>query len=161
MKTGAAIAVVSLTALAALAIGFYAGFRQGWQLSGMTDAAPRAMVAMQLNERIDAGHVDEAKYYFDSQIDAGLMFWHDVSESPVSSYLNTLTGDKVFPEYEKYIRRLAEYRKANPSPLWDPAMIAEVDANIAKHDPELAKEMSETGQDAKKVMDEVIQQYAP
>ena len=127
----------------------------------MVEAAPRGVLGMQLGQRIDADQGDEAKYYFESQVDAGLMFWHDVSESRLSPYLNSLTGDDIYPEYEKYIRRLAEYRKSNPSPLWDASAIAEVDANIAKHDPELAKELAAAGRDAKKAMDDVVSKYAP
>jgi len=161
MKTSVIIVAVIGIAIVTLVAGFWLGFRPGWQMGLMTEAAPRGVVGMQLGRRIDVVGADEAKYYFESQIDAGLMFWHDVSESRLSPYLNTLTGTEVYPEYEKYIRRLAQYRKANPSPLWDPATGAEVDATVAGHDAELAKDIAEASRDAKKAMDEVVSNYAP
>jgi len=161
MRTFTLLAAAVVVTTASLLLGFWLGFRHGWQMGLMVEAAPRGVVGMQLGRRIDAGHGEEAKYYFESRIDAGLMFWHDVGDSRLSPYLNSLTGDNVYPEYEKYIRRLAGYRKANPSPLWDAATIAEVDANMAAHDPALAKDMAAAGREAKEAMDEVVSKYAP
>ena len=161
MKTLAPVVAAVVIVAASLVLGFWLGFRHGWQMGLMVEAAPRGVVGMQLGRRIDADQGDEAKYYFESQIDAGLIFWHDVSESRLSPFLNTLIGDDVYPEYEKYIRRLAAYRKVNASPLWDAAAIAEVDAHMANHDPALAKEMAAASFDAKKAMDEVVSKYAP
>ena len=161
MKVLTSVLVTIAIGAAALLVGFWFGFRHGWQMGLMAEAAPRGVVGMQLGQRLDADHGEEAKYYFESQIDAGLMFWHDLSDSPLAPYLDRLTGSDVFPEYEKYIRRLAAYRKGHPSPLWDPAMDAEVNANMAKHDPGMAKNFAEASRDAKKTMDEVVEKYAP
>ncbi len=161
MKHLSSVLVTIVVSAVALVLGFWLGFRQGWQFGLMAEAAPRGVVGMQLGQRIAADHGEEAKYYFESQIDAGLMFWHDLSGSRLAPYLNAMTGTEVFPEYEKYVRRLAEYRKANPSPLWDPATDAEVDANMAKHDPGLAMDFAEASREAKKSMDEVVAKYAP
>ncbi len=161
MKGFPLVLTVVLAVALAVVLGFWLGFRQGWQMGLMIEAAPRGVVGMQLGRRIDAGHGDEAKYYFESQVDAGLMFWHDVSASRLAPYLNRLTGDDVYPEYEKYIRRLAEYRKSHSSPLWDAAMTAEVDSNLAAYDPALAEEMAAAGREAKSAMDKVVSEYAP
>ena len=132
-------------------------FRSGLAVEG----APRAVAELELGRRLDAGHVDEAKYYFESQVDASLMYWHDVLDSPVSPFLNTLTGGKFFPEYEIYIRRLAQYRKINPSPLWDPKDMAEVDDYLSKQKPDKAADFAAASRRAKAELDEVVSKYAP
>jgi len=153
------VAVVAFVTVVS-AVSFRVGFRYGWQMGGMTDAAPRGVVALQLARSIDAGRTDQAKYYFESQIDAGLMYWHDVSQSQLLPFLNTLSGDDIYPGYEKYVRRLAQYRQASPSPLWDPKMTAEVGKNLAQSDPQLAKDLTDAGREAKDAMDSVVSKYA-
>ena len=161
MKIPQAIVAVIGTAAFCLVLGFWVGFRQGWQLGYAVQVAPDAAAQVELGRRLDAGHAEEVSYYFESQVDAALMYWHDVLDSPTTPYLNSLTGGKFFPEYETYIRSLAQYRKAQPSPLWDPEDMAEIDDYLSKHKPDRAAEFAAASREAKATMDEVVSKYAP
>jgi hypothetical protein len=160
MKAKLVISVL-VAGIICLILGFWLGFRQGWQMELAVEVAPRAVAELQLGRRLDTGHVDEVKYYFDSQVDAALMYWHDVLHSPVTPFLNFLTGGEYFPEYETYIRRLAQYRKTYPSPLWDPKDMSDIDDYLSKQKPQNAADFAAANREAKAAMDEVVSRYAP
>ena len=161
MKTSLVAIAVIATAVVCLTLGFWLGFRQGWHLGYAVQVAPDAAAQVLLGRRLDAGHADEVNYYFESQVDAALMYWHDVLDSPVSPFVNNLTGGKFFPEYETYIRSLSQYRKAHPSPLWDPGDMAKIDKYLSKEKPDRATEFAAANREAKATMDEVVEKYAP
>jgi len=161
MKSRLVVTGIVFTAMIALTAGFWLGFRQAWHLAPMAEATARGAVGLNFLPGIDAGRTDEVTYYFESQIDAGLMFWHDVRHSPVYPILKQLSGDETYAGYEQYVRRLAEYRKANPSPLWDPKDMAEVEAYLTVHKPEKAAEILTSSREAKAAMDAVVSEYAP
>ena len=160
MRNWHVAALCLVVALISAGMGFWFGFRQAWTLGAMVDAVPRGAVGIQLMQRIKAGETSDATYYFESQIDSGLMFWHDVKNSPLYPFLNQLSGSDVTPGTDKSVRHLAVFRKRNPSPLWDPVAMARVDFNIASADPEFAKELAASSRDAKAAMDSVIAEYA-
>ena len=161
MKTWCISLTIAGVAVASAAAGYWFGFRQAWEMGLMAEAAPRGVVALGNMRSIDAGRIDEVKFSLEGEVDAGLMWWHEISSSPLLPILDDLSGSEVYPSSERYVRRLAGYRKANPSPYWDPALNAQVDANIAKADPELAKEMAESAQAGREAIEAVIAEYAP
>ncbi len=127
----------------------------------MVESAPRGVVGLQLMRSIDAGRAHEATYYFESQVDSGLMFWHDVQNSALYPFLNQLSGTDVTPGAEKYVRQLAAFRKDHPSPLWDPEDMAEVETYLREHKPKTAEDLLKGSREAQAAMDAVVLEYAP
>jgi hypothetical protein len=161
MKHWRAILVTLGMAILSAGAGFLFGFRQAWDMGLMADAAPRGFIALANIRSIDAARTDQVKFMLEGEIDAGLLWWHEITRSPLLPLLNQLSGVDVYPATEKYIRRIAEYRKAHPSPYWDPELNAQVDANIAKADPELAAEFADSGRAGREAIEAVIAEYAP
>jgi hypothetical protein len=161
MKTWHASLLVSGVAVVAAAVGYWIGFRQAWEMGLMAEAAPRGVVALANIRSIDAARTDQVKFTLEGEIDVGLLWWHEISNSRLLPVLNQLSGSDVYPSSEKYVRRLAEYRKANPSPYWDLELNAQVDANLAKADPELAKALAESDRAGREAIEAVIAEYAP
>jgi len=161
MKGWQTITVMAGVAVFAAAAGYWVGFRHAWEMGLMAEAAPRGVVALGNIRSIDAAKTDQVKFMLEGEIDDGLLWWHELSNSRLLPVLNRLSGSDVYPASEEYVRRLAAYRKANPSPYWDPQLNAQVDANLAKADPELAAALAESGRDGRKAIEAVIAEYAP
>ena len=160
MKTSLIVTVLVVVVAASAIAGYAVGFRQAWELSQMAGAAPRAHAGLTLMHSIDVGRTDQVTYYFESQIDAGLLFWHDLSQSRLYPMLNQLSGDDVFPSWERSVRPLAEYRKTHPSPLMSEEVDAQVSAYLEKIDPTRAAAVAESSRKAKEAMEEVVAEYA-
>jgi hypothetical protein len=161
MKSWQAVLLTVGISVVSAAAGYWFGFRQAWDLSLMAEAAPRGVVALGNIRSIDAGETDTVKFSLEGEIDAGLLWWHEISKSGLVPVLNHLSGSEIYPASEKYIRRLAEYRKAHPSPYWDPELNAQVDANLAKADPQLAAELADSDRAGREAIEAVIAEYAP
>ena len=161
MKSWRIAAICLVVALVSAGAGFWFGFRQAWTLGAMVEAAPRGVVGLQLIRSIDAGRAHEATYYFQSQVDSGLMFWQDVQDSALYPFLNQLSGVDVTPGTEKYVRQLAIFRQNHPSPLWDPNEMAKVEAYLREHKPDTAEDLLAGSRGAKAAMDAVVSEYAP
>jgi hypothetical protein len=160
MKIWQVVLIIGVAFLSAAA-GYWFGFRQAWDLSLMAEAAPRGLVALGNIQSIDAGETDTVKFSLEGEIDAGLLWWHELTSFDFASVLNHLSGSEIYPASERYIRRLAEYRKAHPSPYWNPELNAQVDTNLAKVDPQLAAELAESDRAGRAAIEAVIAEYAP
>ena len=161
MKSWLVISVVAGVAVLSTVVGYFIGFRQAWEMGLMVEAAPRGVVALANIRSIDAAQTERVKFVLEGDIDAGLLWWHEISNSRLLPVLDQLSGSDVYPASEKYVRRLAEYRKANPSPYWDSELDAQVDANLAKADPELAAALAESDRVGRQQIQAVIAEYAP
>jgi N-acyl-D-aspartate/D-glutamate deacylase len=161
MTTWRVTAGFLVVALVSAGVGFGIGFRQAWTLGSTVDSTGRGVAGLQLMRSIDAGRTHEVTYYFESQVDAGLMSWHSVQSSTLYPFLNQLSGVDVTPGMEPYVRQLAAYRKNNPSPLWDPRDMAKVEAYLRDHKPETAEDSIAASRAAKEAMDSVVSEYAP
>ena len=161
MKHWRGILVTLGVAVLSAGVGYWLGFRQAWDMGLMAEAAPRGVIALANIRSIDAAQTDQVKFTLEGEIDAGLLWWHEISTSPLLPVLDQLSGSDVYPASERYIRRLAEYRKTHPSPYWDPVLNAQVDANLAAADPDLAKALAESDRAGREAIDSVIAEYAP
>lgn len=114
MKT---LILATLVGIAAAAGGYYFGFGHGWNMGLTADAAPRGVISMRQLQMLEKGRAEDVKFAMELDIDGGLLRWHELSQSSLKPVVNVASGQDVFPGFEKYIRPLATYRKANPSPL--------------------------------------------
>jgi hypothetical protein len=160
MKPYHVVGVVLVAAIISVVGGFWVGFGEGWDLGGKAIATPRGVVALGQLRLIEAGRTDDLKFQFEADVDSSLMWWHDIARSPLRPALNVLSGSEVFPEYEKYVRRLATYRKSHPSPMFDAARLAETQAELEKTDPVFAADLEQGQRESQLAIEEVVSEYA-
>ena len=148
--------LVLLLASAAAAGGYWLGFRYGAHVALMADAVPRGVVAIGNLRLLEKGQPESVRFYLESEVDSGLMWWPDLERVPL---LNVLSGSDVIPGYEDYVRRLATYRKAHPSPLDDPSLNQQMIAHIRDQDPSMARELEEGARIRRQAIQEVLRKY--
>jgi hypothetical protein len=117
MKRGLlALAFVIACGLSA-AIGFWFGFREAFPLGVAADFLPRGSIAVAHLRELRAGKTGNLATALEFDVDNGLIWGNHVFSHPLRNYLNPLWGYDIYPEYEKYATRLADYRKEHPSAL--------------------------------------------
>ena len=144
MKPGLAVVVLAVVAIIAACGGYWLGFREAWSMGIRADAAPKGVVAIGQLRLIELGRIEDLRGALETDVDTGLMLWHDLSASPLRPVMNTLSGIEVFPAYEQYVRKLATYRKTHKSPLSDPTA---------------AREMGPSAESASRAIDQVVKSY--
>jgi hypothetical protein len=97
--------------------GFWFGFREAWSLGVAADFLPRGVIAAQQLKALQVGKTDFVAIGLESDVDNGLIWGYDLFHHPLRGVLDPLSGTDVYPEYEKYAERLADYRKEHPSRL--------------------------------------------
>ena len=107
----ALLLVVACTAAAAA--GFWVGFREAWTLGSAADQLERASRSVTHLEELQAGKTRPVVLGLEFDVDAGLLWAYDLLEHPLLKLWAPLWGTDV--DYEKYVRRLADYRRDHPS----------------------------------------------
>jgi hypothetical protein len=148
------------TAVVASAGGYWLGFRHAWQRSLMADAPIRGAIAIHHLRMLDKGPADNLRILFESDIDSGLQWWAHLEEYPLFGVINELSGQDVVPGVQRYVRRIATYRKDHDSPLSDPARIERMLENARQNDPALAKDLEQGGREADENIKNMIEKYA-
>jgi hypothetical protein len=154
---------ISVTVLVALGLtvcgGYWLGFRQGWNLGLQVEAPLRATLAIGHLGFLEKGQLAFLKTSYESEVDTGLMWWAHVEDDPNYRFLNVLSGHDVVPQYERYVTRVATYRKANKSPLRDPAMAESMLKSAREADPVLARALEEGWHEADLAIDRMVKKY--
>jgi hypothetical protein len=109
---------------------------------------------------LDKGPADNLRILFESDIDSGLQWWAHLEEYPLFGVINELSGQDVVPGVQRYVRRIATYRKDHDSPLSDPARIERMLENARQNDPALAKDLEQGGREADENIKNMIEKYA-
>ena len=108
---------ILLTCLLSAAGGFWFGFREGLPLGLMADNLPRGAIAMQQLAALRSGKTQNLATELEFNVDDGLVWGYDVFNHPLRPLFGPVWGFNVYPDYEKYAVRLADYRKEHPSPM--------------------------------------------
>ena len=108
---------------------------------------------------LEQGRLSDLRTFYESDIDSGLMWWAQLEDDPNYRLLNILSGQDIVPEHERYVKRLAAYRKANKSPLRDPALVESMLNSARKADPAFAQELEQGGRDAEQAIDRMVKKY--
>jgi hypothetical protein len=148
--------VALLLASAAAVGGYWLGFRHGARLGLMANAVTSGAVAVGNLRLLEKGHPESVHFYLESEVDTGLMWWPELERTPL---LNVLLGSDVIPGYERYVRMLATYRKAHPSPLDDPSLNQQMIAHIQDQDPSAAHALEEGDRLRRQAIQEVLHKY--
>ena len=99
------------------------------------------------------------KTFFESDVDSGLIWWAQLEHAPNYRALNVLSGQEIVPEYERYVKRVAAYRKSRKSPLRDPALVESMLKSAREADPAFARELEEGGRQAEEAIDRMVKKY--
>ena len=111
-----AVAFIAGCSLSALG-GYWLGFRDAWPLGVAADFLPRGVVASQQLEMLRLGKTNTVTKILEADVDSALIFGHDVVSHPLRGLWKPLWGLDVYPNYEQYATRLADYRKTHPSQI--------------------------------------------
>jgi len=109
-----ALLLVAASGVAAAA-GFWLGFREGWTLSAAAEVLPRGARSVAHLEAIHAGRVRPVQLGLEFDVDNGLIWGYEVVNHPLRELWGPLWGIDVYPGYERYLTRLADYRRDHPS----------------------------------------------
>jgi hypothetical protein len=153
-----ALAFLAVAIVAAVA-GYCIGFRQAWTLGVMADAPVRGAIAVAQLNALDKNQLDPVRTLLEAEIDSGLMWWAEVEQSPMHGALNALSGQDLIPGNLRYVRRVATYRKAHPSPLADPAVIATMLESARTDDSDFADELAEGTKETDLAIARMIEKY--
>jgi hypothetical protein len=110
------ILLISLACLSSAAAGFWLGFREALPVGLMAETLPRGVLATQHLRQLRVGHNETIVTALEYEVDSGLVRGSDVINHPLRALFAPLWGYDVYPKYEKYAVRLADYRRENPSP---------------------------------------------
>jgi len=160
MKKYAVTLALVVAAVVAAAAGYWVGFRHAWEMGLMADAPVRGVLATHYLRALEKGQSDNLRTSFEGDIDVGLMLWAQLEESPQFGAINALSGQDVDPGLEKYVRRLATYRKSHESPLRDTATIARMLDSVRETDPAFAEDLEASGHESDAAIDRMIEKYA-
>lgn len=156
------VVICSIAAAVALSAcgGYWLGFRHAWEMGLQADAPVRGSLALGHLEMLRKGQASEMRLFFESDVDSGLLWWDQLEAYPLFGWINVLSGYDVMPQHEQWVRRIATYRKNNPSPLREPARVQEMLHSIRENDPAFASELDESGRETEEAIDRMIAKYA-
>ena len=148
--------VLAIIATITGAAGYWLGFRDGFNLGPKVNAAPKGVVSLATLREIQRGDTIQPQSILQQDIDIGLVWWHDVRQFPLSPYLASIWGFDVYPQNEKYVRILAEYRAKHPSPFMDENLTSRM---LEHMPPDLRPEMETSGKEINRILKQMIQEY--
>ncbi len=110
------ILLIAALCLGSAGAGFWFGFREALPLGVMAETLPRAVLATQHLRQLRSGHTETIVTALEYDVDSGLVWGYDLFDHPLRGLFMPLWGFDVYPKYEKYAVRLADYRRDHPSP---------------------------------------------
>jgi hypothetical protein len=140
------------------AAGFWYGFREAWPLGVAADFMPRGTIAAQQLRALRAGNTQNLVTALEFNVDAGLIWGHDVLNHPLRRLWKPLWGWDIYPEYEQYAVRLANYRKQHPS-LMTPDIFDKVPADRPELE-EAYRDLAIGARESTKKLNLMIERYA-
>ena len=153
------VALLLVVACAASgAAGFWAGFREAWGLGAAADVLPRAAGSVARLEDLQAGKIRPVELGLEVDVDSGLIWSYAVMEHPLRKLWRPLWGIEVYPDYERYVRRLADYRRDHPS-----STRADTGANAREARPDSSEAIPDFNRAARAVAaqrDAMVERYA-
>ena len=115
MKRWQVALLLVLACSVAAAAGYWAGFREAWILSAGLETLPRGARSVAHLEAVQAGKMRPVLLGLEFDVDNGLLWGYEVMQHPLRELWAPVWGLDIYPGYERYLTRLADYRKAHPS----------------------------------------------
>jgi len=153
--------VLSLMAAVAVAAcsGYWLGFHHAWAMGLQADAPVRGSLALGQLKALENGRTSDLRLSYESDIDSGLLWWDQLEAYPLFGWINFLSGYDVMPGHTRFVRRIATYRKNNPSTLRDPVLVQRMLDDVRQKDPEFAAELEVSGREGEEAIDRTINKY--
>src|SRR5258708_5157343 len=153
------VAIAVLVACGASAgLGYWYGVRQGWDLGIAADSMPRGDMATYHLGVLQAGKPRTVIIALESDVDVGLIWGDEILQHPMRELWRPLWGFEVYPEYEKYVVRMAKYRKEHPSPFKADAF--DTVPRGSEQQWEMNREVAEGLRQNKAKIDAMVERYA-
>lgn len=140
------------------AAGYWTGFRDGWYIGSAVDLLPRGARSVAHLEAIQAGRIRSAVLGLEFEVDSGLLWAEEVVSHPLRELWRPVWGLEVYPEYERYITRLADYRRDHPS-----STRADMFTQAPESQPEAQETLRDFARNARDVAarrDAIVRRYA-
>ena len=150
--------LVAATCAVSAAAGFWAGFREAWILGSAADVLPRGARSVAHLEAIAAGKLRPVLLGLEFDVDNGLLWGYEIMNHPLRELWTPLWGLDIYPAYERYLTRLANYRRDHPS-----STRADMFANAPESRPDLQESLRDFNRDASEAAarrDEMVRRYA-
>ena len=147
-----------VTCGASAAAGFWEGYREGWIFGSAVDNLPRSARSVKHLEMIHAGNLRPVVLALEFDVDNGLMWGYEVVNHPLRDLWGPVWGFEVYPGYEGYLTRLADYRKEHPS-----STRADMFATAPQSRPDLQEALRDFSRSAREVAirrDAMVERYA-
>jgi len=122
MSRTTTVLALTLGSAACVAVGFWFGVREGWNLGAMAAMGPRGALSSSLLIALDEGKPEKARVFLESDVDNALLWSRELEQSPMSPLLGPVWGVQAFPRETQYVARAANYRMAHPSPWESPSL---------------------------------------
>jgi hypothetical protein len=117
MKRWTLAASFLLVSAVSAAAGYWFGFRKAFPLGIAADYLPRGSIAVVQLNALRAEKPANVITGLEFDVDNGLIWGSQVFHHPLRDYLGPVWGLNIYPDYEKYATRLADYRRVHPSPM--------------------------------------------
>ena len=140
------------------AAGFWFGFREAWHLGVAADFIPRGAIAAYQLKALHAGKPDNVIVGLESDVDIGLTWGYELFHHPLRNLLDPVWGFEVYPEFEQYATRLADYRKDHPS-LMKPDMFDIVPPDKEQYR-EFYKDLAQGARENTAKINTMVEKYA-
>ena len=150
-------ALVAVGCSLSAAAGFWAGFREAWVMGGAVDMLPRGARSVAHLEAIHAGNLRPVRLGLEFDVDNGLIWGYEVMNHPLRELWSPLWGFDD-PGYERYLTRLANYRRNHPS-----STRADMFAAAPETRPDLQEGLRDFSRNARDVAtrrDAMVERYA-
>jgi hypothetical protein len=158
MRRSLALGLTLAASIATAGAGYWVGFRDGWHTGLAADFVPRGVIALQQLQALRAGKPQVVYIGLEHDIDQGLIWGYKAFNHPMRSFWSPLWDINVYPMYEPYATRLADYRKTHPS-----SMSETLFDKVSADKPELKdlyRELAQSSREAKAQLDHMIERYA-
>jgi hypothetical protein len=140
------------------AAGFWIGFREAWSLGAAVDLLPRGARSVAHLEYLQAGKMRPVVLGLEFDVDNGLVWGYDLVNHPLRELWGPVWGFDGYPSYERYLTRLANYRKDHPSSMRSDMFDAPPAVRTDLQD--AYREFSRGAREVAAVRDRMVQRYA-
>src|SRR6266496_5185761 len=122
MRPSRVVLVCSICTLAALALGFWLGVREGEYTAQLAEAPSNGWFAVTALGNIKAGQMERPSLMYELAIDRGLLSLQQFDESAEVQFVSRLLAfnprsSLMTPHTKDYATKMADYRKINPTPF--------------------------------------------
>ena len=158
MKRWQIAVLLAVACSASAAAGFWAGFREAWTLGGAVETMPRGARSVAHLEAIQAGRMRPVLLGLEFDVDNGLLWGHEVMSHPLRELWSPLWGLDIYPDYERHLTRLANYRRDHPS-----STRSDMFESAPESRPELRESLRDFARSAREVAarrDAIVERYA-